>query len=127
MLDLGGGPDHQRLGFHYWKADGPFQEFPGVGGGALSRFLAFFSAFVNAAYTYIGIECVAIAAGEASQPSVQIPRAVKRVVWRILIFYISAILIIGVLVSVSSAFKLWKVNKHPLTLHFAGERPFANK
>ncbi|ORY79289.1 putative amino acid permease [Leucosporidium creatinivorum] len=88
VLDLGGGPDHKRLGFHYWKVDGPFQEF-----------LAFWSAFINAGYTYIGIECVAIAAGEASQPSKQIPRAVKRVVWRILICYIGAVLVIGVLVS----------------------------
>lgn len=54
VIDLGGAPNHDRLGFRYWK-EGAFQEYPGVGGGAFSRFLAFFSAFLNSAYTYIGV------------------------------------------------------------------------
>lgn len=47
VIDLGGAPSGDRIGFRYWRQDGPFQEFPGVGGGALSRFLAFFSAFIK--------------------------------------------------------------------------------
>lgn len=87
MLDLGGGPNHDRLGFRYWKAPwGPFAPFPGVGGGAASNFAAFFSAFVNAAFTYIGTECVVLGAGEAANPSKSIPKATRRVLWRIIFF-----------------------------------------
>ncbi|KAK4051873.1 hypothetical protein OIV83_002578 [Microbotryomycetes sp. JL201] len=102
IIDLGGGPNGQRLGFHWWKVNGPFQQFPGVSNLALGRFLAFFSAFINSAFTYIGIECVAIAAGESRNPSRDIGRAAKRVVWRILFFYIIGILLIGMLVSANN-------------------------
>lgn len=32
VLDLGGGPNHDRLGFRYWKKPGPFVQFSGIGG-----------------------------------------------------------------------------------------------
>ncbi|KAK4058381.1 hypothetical protein OIO90_000539 [Microbotryomycetes sp. JL221] len=102
IIDLGGGPSGQRLGFHWWKQDGAFQQFPGIENLALGRFLAFFSAFINAAFTYIGIECTAIAAGESKNPSRDIPRAARRVVFRILFFYITGILLVGMLVSANN-------------------------
>jgi amino acid transporter len=72
-------------------------EFPGVGGGTKARFLAFFSAFISAAYSYTGTETVILAAGEASNPSKQIPRAAKRVMYRIIVFYVLGVLIIGMM------------------------------
>lgn len=86
VLDLGGGPNHDRLGFRYWKDPGLFAPFPNVTPGALSNFLAFFSAFVNASFTYIGTECVVLAAGEAANPTKAIPKATRRVLWRIVMF-----------------------------------------
>ncbi|KAI5475317.1 hypothetical protein MNV49_001619 [Pseudohyphozyma bogoriensis] len=97
VLDLGGGPTHDRIGFRYWNNPGAFNEYPGVGG-ALGRFLAFFSAFINSSFTYQGTECVVLAAGEASNPTKQIPKAVRRVMYRIMFFYVVGILIIGMLV-----------------------------
>ncbi|MDR3189733.1 MAG: amino acid permease [Lactobacillaceae bacterium] len=44
--------------------------------------------------SYQGIELIGIAAGEAKDPQESIVRAVKSVVWRILIFYIGAIFVI---------------------------------
>lgn len=38
VLDLGGGPDHDRIGFRYWKNPGPFVQFNGIGG-AKGQFL----------------------------------------------------------------------------------------
>jgi hypothetical protein len=32
VLDLGGGPDHDRIGFRYWKDPGPFVAFNGIAG-----------------------------------------------------------------------------------------------
>jgi hypothetical protein len=30
--DLGGGPNHDRLGFRYWKNPGPFVQYNGISG-----------------------------------------------------------------------------------------------
>lgn len=99
ILDLGGGPNHQRLGFHWWKVLPPIKQYPAFVGGSTGRFLAFFSTLVNAAFSYGGVEMVAIAAGEAENPLKNIPKAVRRVFWRILFFYVLGTLAIGVLVS----------------------------
>ena len=62
------------------------------------RFLGLFSTLVNAAFSYGGVETVAVAAGEAENPRKNIPKAVRRVFWRILFFYVLGSLAIGVLV-----------------------------
>lgn len=99
ILDLGGGPNHQRLGFHWWKVNPPIKQYPKTVGGPTGRFLAFFSTLVQASFSYGGVEMVAIAAGEAENPLKNIPKAVRRVFWRILFFYVLGSLAIGVLVS----------------------------
>lgn len=96
VLDLGGGPSHDRLGFRYWKHPGAMKEY--IGTGDTGRFLGLFSTLVNAAFSYGGVEMVAVAAGEAANPRKNIPKAVRRVFWRILFFYVLGSLAIGVLV-----------------------------
>jgi hypothetical protein len=59
ILDLGGGPDHDRIGFRYWKHPGPFVQFDGISG-AKGRFLGFSKVFTQAAFSYIGTEIVAV-------------------------------------------------------------------
>jgi yeast amino acid transporter len=59
ILDLGGGPDHDRLGFRYWKHPGPFVQFDGIGG-AKGRFLGFWAVLTQAAFSFIGTEIVAV-------------------------------------------------------------------
>lgn len=98
IIDLGGGPTKDRLGFRYWKNPGAMKEFPkGVTGDA-GRFGGFFSTLVQACFSYGGVEMVAVAAGEAENPLKNIPKAVRRVFWRILFFYVLGALAIGVLV-----------------------------
>jgi len=97
IVDLGGGPTHDRIGFRYWKNPGAMELYissdPNTG-----RFLGLFSTLVNAAFSYGGVETVAVAAGEAENPRKNIPKAVRRVFWRILFFYVLGSLAIGVLV-----------------------------
>jgi len=69
-----------------------------IAGGASGRFLGLWSTLVNAAFSYGGVEMVAVAAGEAEDPRRNIPKAVRRVFWRILFFYVLGSLAIGVLV-----------------------------
>ena len=96
IIDLTGGPAQDRLGFKYWKNPGAMKEYKGTG--STGRFLGLFSVLVNAAFSYGGVEMVAVAAGEAENPRKNIPKAVRRVFWRILFFYVLGTLAIGVLV-----------------------------
>ncbi|KAG9194112.1 hypothetical protein G6011_04147 [Alternaria panax] len=96
IIMLGGGPDHDRRGFRYWK-EGAMKEY--VGTGDTGRFTGLWSTLVNAAFSYGGVEMVAVAAGEAANPRKNIPKAVRRVFWRILFFYVLGSFIIGTTVS----------------------------
>lgn len=97
VLDLGGGPNHDRLGFRYWKDPGPFVQYHGIAG-VKGRFLAFAASLTQAAFSFIGTEIVAIAGAEVRNPRRNIPRAIKGVYIRLLLFYIGGVAIIGLIV-----------------------------
>ncbi|KAL8642693.1 MAG: hypothetical protein Q9226_008480 [Calogaya cf. arnoldii] len=96
IINLGGGSTHDCLGFRYWNNPGAMKAYKGTG--STGRFLGFFSVLVNAAFSYGGVEFLAVAAGEAKNPRHNIPKAVRRVFWRILFFYVLGLLAIGVLI-----------------------------
>ncbi|AVY93369.1 MULTISPECIES: amino acid permease [Microvirgula] len=50
-----------------------------------------------AGFSFQGTELIGVAAGESENPEKNIPRAIKQVFWRILLFYVFAIFIIGAL------------------------------
>ncbi|MDK7012136.1 lysine transporter, partial [Escherichia coli] len=54
---------------------------------------------VVAGYSFQGTEMVGVAAGEAEDPERTIPRAIRTIFWRILLFYIGAIAVIGFLIA----------------------------
>jgi len=62
VLDLGGGPNHDRIGFRYWKNPGPFVQYEGIAG-AKGQFLGWFSVMTQAAFSFIGTEIVAVCDG----------------------------------------------------------------
>ncbi|CCL98194.1 uncharacterized protein FIBRA_00188 [Fibroporia radiculosa] len=97
VIDLGGGPNHDRIGFRYWKHPGPFAQYNGIPG-ATGRFLAWWSVMTQAAFAFIGTEVVAIAGAEAKNPRRNIPKAIRNVYIRLLLFYIGGVIIIGLLV-----------------------------
>ncbi len=65
--------------------------------------LAIFSAFMIAGFSFQGTELIGIAAGESKNPDKDIPQAVKQVFWRILLFFILSILVISLLIPHTSA------------------------
>lgn len=73
-------------GFSNWHV----QEAPFVGG--ISSILAI---FMIAGFSFQGTELVGIAAGESENPEKDVPKAINTVFWRILLFYIGALIIIG--------------------------------
>ncbi|KAI0091605.1 general amino acid permease 1 [Irpex rosettiformis] len=99
IIDLGGGPDHQRRGFQYWRNPGAF-----AGAGlepnhiGLDRFLGILNVLVQAGFSFQGLELTAVAASETENPRRNVAKAIRRVFWRILIFYVLGIIITGMLV-----------------------------
>jgi amino acid transporter len=92
VLAAGGGPNHEYLGGKYWHDPGPFANgFKGV-----------CAVFVTAAFAFSGTELVGLAAAETANPRKTIPRATKQVFWRITIFYIVSLTLIGCLVPYTS-------------------------
>jgi amino acid transporter len=97
VITCGGGPNHESIGFRYWRDPGAFVQYLGIGG-SLGRFLGFWTTLNNALYAYSGIENFAVAASETVNPRRAIPMAAKRIFIRILLFYVLTIFMVGLVV-----------------------------
>ncbi|TIC72172.1 APC amino acid permease [Wallemia mellicola] len=97
IITLGGAPKGDRIGFRYWN-ESPWVQYEDISGPS-GRFLGFLSAFVNAIYTYSGAESVVLVSGETRNPVKEIPSVIKKVLWRIMFFYIFGVLLITLTVS----------------------------
>lgn len=79
----------QATGFsNFTHGDAPFN------GG----FMAILGVFMIAGFSFQGTELVGIAAGESEDPRRSVPKAIRQIFWRILLFYILAIFVIGLLI-----------------------------
>lgn len=88
VLICGGGPRGGFIGGKYWRDPGAFSHgFKGV-----------CSVFVNAAFAFAGTELVGLAAAESKNPRKDLPTACKQVFWRITLFYMISLTIVGLLV-----------------------------
>lgn len=107
---LFGFTDYKPGGFSNWTiGDAPFH------GG----WLAVISAFMIAGFAFQGTELIGIAAGESENPHETIPKAVKQVFWRILLFFILSILVITLLIPYTSPeLAASSVELSPFTLVF---------
>ncbi len=107
---MGGGSP----GFSNWTTgDAPF-----VGG-----WLSIVSVFMIAGFSFQGTELVGVAAGESENPRRDMPRAIRSIFWRIMLFYILAIAIIGFLLpytdpSLLASADAGDVTASPFTLVF---------
>ncbi|OTA19154.1 hypothetical protein BTJ68_15232 [Hortaea werneckii EXF-2000] len=90
IINTGGVPTDDRgyIGNKYFKQ--PYTDL-----GFQNGFHGFCSVFVNAAFAYTGTELTGLAAAEAANPAKEIPKASKQVVWRILIFYVVNLTLVG--------------------------------
>ncbi len=88
VLDCGGGPDSEYIGGKYWHNPGAFANgFKGV-----------CSVFVTAAFSFAGTELCGLAAAETDNPRETLPSAIKQVFWKITLFYIISLTLIGLLI-----------------------------
>jgi lysine-specific permease len=61
-------------------------------------FMAVLGVFMIAGFSFQGTELVGVAAGESENPRKNIPKAIKQVFWRMLLFYILSIFVIGLII-----------------------------
>ncbi len=85
------------FGFTHYQAGG-FKNWTMEGAPFHGGWLAMISAFMIAAYSFQGTELVGVAAGESKDPAESIPRAVKQIFWRILLFFVLSIFVISLLI-----------------------------
>lgn len=88
ILNCGGGPKGEYIGGRYWSDPGAFN----------NGFKGLCSVFVTAAFAFAGTELVGLAAAETSNPRKTLPTAIKQVFWRICLFYIVSLTLVGLLV-----------------------------
>ncbi|EDK36227.1 hypothetical protein PGUG_00325 [Meyerozyma guilliermondii ATCC 6260] len=87
------------VGFRYWRNPGPWG--PGIlveSNINTARFLGWLSSLISAAFTFQGCELVGLSCGESSNPRKTVPAAIRKVLIRILLFYVLSMLFIGLLV-----------------------------
>ena len=59
---------------------------------------AVFAVMMTVVYAFQGCEIMGVAAGETDQPEKSIPRAVRNVVFRVLIFYVLAVMVLAAII-----------------------------
>jgi AAT family amino acid transporter/D-serine/D-alanine/glycine transporter len=79
---------HQASASNLWSHGGFF------GKGVLGPLVA----LEIVTYAFLGIEMIGVTAGEARNPQRELPKAINRVAWRILLFYVGAIAVILMLI-----------------------------
>ncbi|KAJ6440451.1 zinc finger domain-containing protein [Purpureocillium lavendulum] len=88
VLNCGGTPDRGYIGGEFWHDPGAFN----------NGFKGLCSVFVTATFAYGGTELIGLAAAETVNPRKSLPSAVKQVFWRIALFYVIALTLVGLLV-----------------------------
>ncbi|OLL23140.1 Cationic amino acid transporter 1 [Neolecta irregularis DAH-3] len=88
IYNVGGTPHGSYIGGKLWRDPGPLA----------NGFKGICAVFVNAAFAFAGTELVGLAAAEAANPRKSLPKAIKQVFWRITLFYIISLFIVGLIV-----------------------------
>ncbi len=91
---LGGNPLNDRFGFRYWREPGAFAELYKTG--TLGRILGFLQCLIQASFTIAGPDYVSMAAGEAQNPRVVMPKVYKTVFYRLTAFFVLGSLAVGI-------------------------------
>jgi amino acid transporter len=88
VINIGGTPTGGYIGGRYWRDPGAFN----------NGFKGLCAVFVTAAFAFAGTELVGLAAAETANPRKSLPTAIKQVFWRITLFYIVSLTLVGLLV-----------------------------
>lgn len=93
IINVGGTPQGDYIGFRNWGNGLAFAEYKATG--AEGRFYGTWSAFVSALYAYMGSELIGVTVGECKNPRRAIPRAIRSTFFRIALFYVGLVFLVG--------------------------------
>lgn len=96
ILMLGGGPNHDRIGYRYWNDPGAVKAYivEGTGG----RFTAFLYIWVYSGFSFFfAPEQLILASGEMVNPRKSLPSAARRFFFRLVFFYVLGAAAVGVI------------------------------
>ncbi|KAF9364580.1 hypothetical protein BGX34_001127 [Mortierella sp. NVP85] len=91
ILVVTGAVGGDTIGGRNWHIEGA----PVVGETVRDRTVNIFSTCVWAFFSFGGTELIGITAGESSNPAKAVPKAIRHTFWRILLFYLLSITVIG--------------------------------
>ena len=96
ILFWGGGPDHTRLGFHYWKDPGATNTQ--IRTGDVGRLIAAVMTIIGSALPFTFTpEMVVITSGELQAPRRNLPKMNVNFNWRLVVFFVGSVLGISVI------------------------------
>ncbi|KAL1745982.1 amino acid permease/ SLC12A domain-containing protein [Schizophyllum fasciatum] len=94
VVDVGGGPSHEFIGGRNWRPS-PIKDY--LVEGPTGRFLAVWSVLINAAFAMGNIQIATISASEVQNPRRNVPKAMRRVFYRIFFFYVLSVLFVSLI------------------------------
>jgi amino acid permease len=86
-------------------------------GGSWGRLIGFWSVCCQACFAYTGAETIAITAGEVERPRQTVPKAVRRVINRLNLYYVGAVLVLGLNLSSNDPILQWSLNNANVSYH----------
>jgi lysine-specific permease len=95
-LMIAGMMGEHSVGFQNWTLSDPVT---GTHGPFVGGITAVLMVFLVAGFSFQGTEGVGLAAAETADPGTNVPKAIKTVFWRILLFYIGSIFVVGTLIA----------------------------
>ena len=96
VLFWGGGPDHERLGFHYWMDPGATKTM--ILDGDSGRFVAALATLISCVLPFsFSPEMIVVTGGEIQSPRRNLPRIARSFFWRLMVFYIGGTIAISVI------------------------------
>ncbi|KAJ3156315.1 hypothetical protein HDU89_004097 [Geranomyces variabilis] len=90
-----GGTKH---GFSNWSSPGAIVTDGTYSSSGINALFAVCATMVNVGFSYMGTEVVGVAAGETANPRKSVPRAIRNVFWRILLFFMCSIFVMGLVI-----------------------------
>lgn len=98
ILFWGGGPNHQRLGFHYWKDPGAVKTLIVTSNQDAGRFVAALATCISSVLPFdFSPEMIIVTGGEIKSPRRNLPRIARTYILRLIVFYICGTLAISVI------------------------------
>ncbi|KAF9878518.1 proline-specific permease [Colletotrichum karsti] len=97
VVTTGGGPKKEAIGFAYWNSPGAVNHY--IFDGPVGVLAAFVATWCFSVFAFVfSPELLIITGGEMQNPRQNLPRAGRRFIWRLVIFYVLSAFFLGMII-----------------------------